>query len=221
MLYFLKSLYSFIKKEWKLLLIYFGVYSILLLVLAKGQKSNLLILENFMVNYQLNNFSPIGILNFFLEITFIIYLSIKLFNENVRFGINNLFSRISLSRWSLYSILSNLLLLIFFVFSKYIIYVIIVKETALVFEIVLYALKEYLFIVNIALLIYLLIYSRNKGIFMIFLLLLIAFICLFINHSILYYPAIFYLILIVLSLLGLHIISKISYVEHVENNFKF
>lgn len=219
MVYILKLLFSFLKKEWKLIGIYFGLYITLLLIFSKNQSSNLIILEDFLVNSKLSKITPIGIINYSLEIVLISYLYIKLLTTSIRFSIGYLFTRLSLLKFFLYNLISSMAFFVSYISLKYIIYCFVVSESLIKIELFIFAIKELLFLFNIVLIISLLLLSYNKCLKFYSCFLLIGFFSFFREYSVISYSIYFYLCFIVCLIISIVIILKKILVEHLETSF--
>ena len=219
MVYILKLLFSFLKKEWKLIGIYFGLYIALLLIFSKNQSTNLIILEDFLVNSRLNKITPIGIMNYSLEIALILYLYIKLLSNNIRFGIGYLLTRLSLLKIFLYNLISSILILTLYVSLKYIIYCLVVSESLVKIELFVFAIKEMLFLINFVMIISLLLLSYNKCLKTCSCFLLIYFLSFFREYSVISYSFGFYLFFMLCLIIFIVMILKRILAEHLENSF--
>lgn len=219
MVYILKLLFSFLQKEWKLIGIYFGLYIALLLIFSKNQSTNLIILEDFLVNFRLNKITPIGIMNYSLEIALILYLYIKLLSNSIKISIGYLFTRLSLLKFFLYNLFSSILILTLYVSLKYIIYCFAISESLIKIELFIFAIKEMLFLINFVMLISLLLLSYNKYLKICSCFLLIHFFSFFREYSVISYSFCFYLFFIMCLIISIVIILKRIFAEHLENSF--
>lgn len=219
MVYILKLLFSFLQKEWKLIGIYFGLYIVLLLIFSKNQSDNLIILEDFLVNFKFSKITPIGIMNYSLEIALISYLYIKLLSTSIRFSIGYLFTRLSLLKFFLYNLISSTLILTLYVSLKYIIYCFAISESLIKIELFIFAIKEMLFLINIVMIVSLLLLSYNKCLKICSCFLLIHFFYFFRKYSVISYSFCFYLFFILCLIISIVIILKRILAEHLENSF--
>ena len=219
MAYTFRLLFSFLKKEWKLISIYFSLYIVLLFLFSKNQYSNFIILKSFLANFQFDEFAAIDILSYSLEIVLISYIYIKLLGCSINFSEGYLFSRLSLLKFFLYNLISSIFFLVLFVSFKYLIYCLIVPAGLIKIELFIFAIKEFLFLINIIMIINLLLLSYNKYLKVYSYLFLIYFISLFWKYSVISYSI--YLCLFVLICLAISavLILKQILVEHLKDSF--
>lgn len=216
--YIFKMMFSFLKKEFKLIGLYFGLYIVLLLIFSKNQSSNFIILKDYLVNYKFKEFTPIGIMNYILEISFILYLYIKLFSESLKFGIEYLLTRFSSLKFILYNIAFSGFFLIIFIFVKYAIYWFIFYNSVARVEIFEFAIKELLFLVNVVLTTNLIIILHSKY----FILSLSVILCMLFywNCSVISYNIYLYMFSVVILILLIIFSIRRAKIEELESFFK-
>lgn len=219
MAYTFRLLFSFLKKEWKLISIYFSLYIVLLFLFSKNQYSNFIILKSFLANFQFDEFAAIDILSYSLEIVLISYIYIKLLGCSINFSEGYLFSRLSLLKFFLYNLISSIVFLVLFVSFKYLIYCLIVPAGLIKIELFIFAIKEFLFLINIIMIINLLLLSYNKYLKVYSYLFLIYFISLFWKYSVISYSIYLYLFVLICLVISAVIILKQILVEHLKDSF--
>ena len=219
MAYTFRLLFSFLKKEWKLISIYFCLYIVLLFLFSKNQYSNFIILKSFLVNFQFDEFAAIDILSYSLEIVLISYIYIKLLGCSINFSEGYLFSRLSLLKFFLYNLISSIVFLVLFVSFKYLIYCLIVPAGLIKIELFIFAIKEFLFLINIIMIVNLLLLSYNKYLKVYSYLFLIYFISLFWKYSVISYSIYLYLFVLICLVISAVIILKQILVEHLKDSF--
>ncbi len=219
MAYTFRLLFSFLKKEWKLISIYFSLYIVLLFLFSKNQYSNFIILKSFLANFQFDEFAAIDILSYSLEIVLISYIYIKLLGCSINFSEGYLFSRLSLLKFFLYNLISSIFFLVLFVSFKYLIYCLIVPAGLIKIELFIFAIKEFLFLINIIMIINLLLLSYNKYLKVYSYLFLIYFISLFWKYSVISYSIYLYLFVLICLAISAVIILKQILVEHLKDSF--
>lgn len=219
MAYTFRLLFSFLKKEWKLISIYFSLYIVLLFLFSKNQYSNFIILKSFLANFQFDEFAAIDILSYSLEIVLISYIYIKLLGCSINFSEGYLFSRLSLLKFFLYNLISSIVFLVLFVSFKYLIYCLIVPAGLIKIELFIFAIKEFLFLINIIMIVNLLLLSYNKYLKVYSYLFLIYFISLFWKYSVISYSIYLYLFVLICLVISAVIILKQILVEHLKDSF--
>ena len=219
MAYTFRLLFSFLKKEWKLISIYFSLYIVLLFLFSKNQYSNFIILKSFLANFQFDEFAAIDILSYSLEIVLISYIYIKLLGCSINFSEGYLFSRLSLLKFFLYNLISSIFFLVLFVSFKYLIYCLIVPAGLIKIELFIFVIKEFLFLINIIMIINLLLLSYNKYLKVYSYLFLIYFISLFWKYSVISYSIYLYLFVLICLAISAVIILKQILVEHLKDSF--
>ena len=219
MAYTFRLLFSFLKKEWKLISIYFSLYIVLLFLFSKNQYSNFIILKSFLANFQFDEFAAIDILSYSLEIVLISYIYIKLLGCSINFSEGYLFSRLSLLKFFLYNLISSIFFLVLFVSFKYLIYCLIVPAGLIKIELFIFAIKEFLFLINIIMIVNLLLLSYNKYLKVYSYLFLIYFISLFWKYSVISYSIYLYLFVLICLAISAVIILKQILVEHLKDSF--
>lgn len=219
MAYTFRLLFSFLKKEWKLISIYFSLYIVLLFLFSKNQYSNFIILKSFLANFQFDEFAAIDILSYSLEIVLISYIYIKLLGCSINFSEGYLFSRLSLLKFFLYNLISSIFFLVLFVSFKYLIYCLIVPAGLIKIELFIFAIKEFLFLINIIMIVNLLLLSYNKNLKVYSYLFLIYFISLFWKYSVISYSIYLYLFVLICLVISAVIILKQILVEHLKDSF--
>ena len=219
MAYTFRLLFSFLKKEWKLISIYFSLYIVLLFLFSKNQYSNFIILKSFLANFQFDEFAAIDILSYSLEIVLISYIYIKLLGCSINFSEGYLFSRLSLLKFFLYNLISSIVFLVLFVSFKYLIYCLIVPAGLIKIELFIFAIKEFLFLINIIMIINLLLLSYNKYLKVYSYLFLIYFISLFWKYSVISYSIYLYLFVLICLVISAVLILKQILVEHLKDSF--
>ncbi len=219
MAYTFRLLFSFLKKEWKLISIYFSLYIVLLFLFSKNQYSNFIILKSFLANFQFDEFAAIDILSYSLEIVLISYIYIKLLGCSINFSEGYLFSRLSLLKFFLYNLISSIFFLVLFVSFKYLIYCLIVPAGLIKIELFIFAIKEFLFLINIIMIINLLLLSYNKYLKVYSYLFLIYFISLFWKYSVISYSIYLYLFVLICLVISAVLILKQILVEHLKDSF--
>ena len=219
MAYTFRLLFSFLKKEWKLISIYFSLYIVLLFLFSKNQYSNFIILKSFLANFQFDEFAAIDILSYSLEIVLISYIYIKLLGCSINFSEGYLFSRLSLLKFFLYNLISSIFFLVLFVSFKYLIYCLIVPAGLIKIELFIFAIKEFLFLINIIMIVNLLLLSYNKYLKVYSYLFLIYFISLFWKYSVISYSIYLYLFVLICLVISAVLILKQILVEHLKDSF--
>ena len=219
MAYTFRLLFSFLKKEWKLISIYFSLYIVLLFLFSKNQYSNFIILKSFLANFQFDEFAAIDILSYSLEIVLISYIYIKLLGCSINFSEGYLFSRLSLLKFFLYNLISSIVFLVLFVSFKYLIYCLIVPAGLIKIELFIFAIKEFLFLINIIMIVNLLLLSYNKYLKVYSYLFLIYFISLFWKYSVISYSIYLYLFVLICLVISAVLILKQILVEHLKDSF--
>ena len=219
MAYTFRLLFSFLKKEWKLISIYFSLYIVLLFLFSKNQYSNFIILKSFLANFQFDEFAAIDILSYSLEIVLISYIYIKLLGCSINFSEGYLFSRLSLLKFFLYNLISSIVFLVLFVSFKYLIYCLIVPAGLIKIELFIFAIKDFLFLINIIMIVNLLLLSYNKYLKVYSYLFLIYFISLFWKYSVISYSIYLYLFVLICLVISAVIILKQILVEHLKDSF--
>ena len=219
MAYTFRLLFSFLKKEWKLISIYFSLYIVLLFLFSKNQYSNFIILKSFLANFQFDEFAAIDILSYSLEIVLISYIYIKLLGCSINFSEGYLFSRLSLLKFFLYNLISSIVFFFLFFSFKYLIYCLIVPAGLIKIELFIFAIKEFLFLINIIMIINLLLLSYNKYLKVYSYLFLIYFISLFWKYSVISYSIYLYLFVLICLVISAVLILKQILVEHLKDSF--